>query len=251
MEPLPIPELRDGPVRVSIRPDLLHLAIDRPERQNALNSDMLCSLLRQLDRHRDQRRVLVLSGGEHAFSIGSDIRELAAMSGRQAESYSLLCQAVITRLESWPRLTIAACRGYVIGAALELILGCDQICAGPRAQFGMPGLAYALLPVMGGVRRLGARCSPTLARRVFLGGEIINRAQAIACHLVQRPFACDSDLERVLVEAHEWSPSAVQAIRDLRLRDYCMSDARQVATTFAQGFYSGECQRRLLSLMAE
>ncbi len=230
-------------------PDYVCVRLNRPGSYNALDTATLEVLRRELRRHRDQARPLLLRGGSTTFSIGSDLRELAAMAGHQAEQYSLLCQEVIGLLEAWPGMSIGVLNGLVIGAALELALGCDLLCALPGTRIGMPGLAWALLPVMGGVRRLGTRCTPDLAQRIFLGGDILDRDQALEKHLIHRGIASEDELGTLIGEAREWGLSAVLAIRDLRLRQYGQSDARQQAGIFAYGFYSGECQRRIHELI--
>ncbi|MFW5845783.1 MAG: enoyl-CoA hydratase/isomerase family protein [Planctomycetota bacterium] len=239
------------PVLAQAGDGVLHLQLNRPAAYNALSTELLIGLRNALRAPAGEARVLLLTGGTGAFSIGSDIRELAAMDGPAAERYSLLAHEVLAALEDWPGMTVALLDGYVIGAALELVLGCDLIAAGPDVQIGMPGLAWALLPVMGGLRHLAARCGPDLARRIFLGGAILDRSAAMQHHLLHRMVDGTADRDRLLAEALEWMPGAVLAIRELRLRERQMEAPRSEAVFFAHGFYNGECQRRLHALMDE
>jgi enoyl-CoA hydratase/carnithine racemase len=239
----PVAIHRDGPV--------LRLSLARPRQHNALNTALLRSLLAALERRDARDQVLVLEGGDTVFSVGSDLRELAGMSAAAAERYSLLAHRVVSALEAWPGMTVALLRGYTLGAGLELALTCDLIAGHPQARIGMPGLAWALMPVMGGLRRLSLRCSPHLARRIFLGGHTLTGAEAGEEHLIHRLCANEAAFAAVIEEAGEWSPGAVLAIRELRLRELAGLDPACGARTFAAGFRNGECQRRISDLIAE
>ncbi len=238
-------------VRIDRGQHFLRLRLSRPERYNAIDSGTLRSLAALLDDHHHSELPLILEGESEAFSVGADISELARSDAQRASNYSLLGHAVLRALERWPGVTIAALSGYALGAGLELALGCDVLVGRPNLKLGLPGLAWALVPCMGGLRRLACRVSETFSSDLFLKGEVLDAEQALAHGLIDRLARDHADIEALARDMGEYSPAAVLAIRDLRLARHGVIDSELGARMFAQPFVNGECQRRLKRLLAE
>lgn len=228
----------------------LRLSLSRPDRYNAIDSATLRSLLAQLDQARHAAMPLVLSGQVELFSVGADINELANLTAAQAELYSQLGHQVIEALEAWPGVTIAHLSGYALGAGLEIALGCDVITATPDVRIGLPGLAWALVPCMGGLRRMACRSSERFSSELFLQGAVLGAEQAMREHLIDRVVTDDEQVKSLARDMSEYSSSAVRAIRSLRLERQGRIDAVTGSRMFSLPFASGECQRRLKSLLA-
>jgi enoyl-CoA hydratase len=118
------------------------VTFNRPEARNAMTFAMYDALVRVCDHvaERDDIRVLVLTGaGEKAFVAGTDISQFTSFSTEQdALDYEARIGAVIARLETLERPTIAAIRGYVVGGGAALAMVCDIRVATPDARFGFP-----------------------------------------------------------------------------------------------------------------
>jgi enoyl-CoA hydratase len=228
----------------------LHMILNRPDRYNAIDRATLHSLLSHLDRARHDAVPLVLSGQSDLFSVGADINELSSLSARQAEDYSRLGHQVLEALEDWPGVTIAHVTGYTLGAGLELALGCDVLAAAPDVRLGLPGLAWALVPCMGGLRRMACRASERFSSELFLQGTVLRGEEALREHLIDRLVHDDAEVVALARDLSEFSRSAVQAIRSLRLERQGRIDARTGSHMFSLPFVSGECQRRLKALLA-
>jgi enoyl-CoA hydratase len=228
----------------------LRLSLSRPERYNAIDTATLRGLANQLDRARHDAVPLVLSGQSELFSVGADINELSTLSAGQAELYSQLGHQVIEALEAWPSVTIAHLSGYALGAGLELALGCDVITATPNVRIGLPGLAWALVPCMGGLRRMACRSSERFSSEMFLQGAVLGAEQSVREHLIDRVVTDDEQVCMLARDMSEYSSSAVRAIRSLRLERQGRIDAVTGSRMFSQPFASGECQRRLKALLA-
>lgn len=237
-------------VRIDRGQHFLRLRLSRADRYNAIDSRTLRSLNSLLDDHHQSALPLIIEGEAEAFSVGADISELAGSDAHQASAYSLLGHAVIHALESWPGVTIASLSGYTLGVGLELALGCDVLVGKRNLRLGMPGLAWALVPCMGGLRRLACRVSESFSSDLFLNGDVIDADQALAHGLIDRIVLDSQDIESLASEMGEYSRSAVQALRGLRLARHGVIDARLGARMFSQPFASGECQRRLKLLLA-
>ena len=238
------------PVHVVREPGLLRLRLARGDRYNALDIATLQALAMALTPPHGVVPVLILEGEQGVFSVGPDIAQLSTMDGAHAAAFSRLAHAVADLIEAWPAPTIANLAGYCLGSALELALACDVLIAVTEVRIGLPGLAWAMVPCAGGLRRLAQRVDGETTSRLFLNGEVLDGADALRIGLVDRlvdsPYAC----ETLAAELNEYGPSAVQAIRSIRLARQGAIDSSSEASLFAQPFASGECQKRLKALLA-
>lgn len=228
----------------------LSLSLSRPNRYNAIDSATLRGLASQLDRAHHEAVPLILSGSSELFSVGADINELSTLNADQAELYSQLGHRVIEALEAWPGVTIAHLSGYALGAGLELALGCDVITATPNVRVGLPGLAWALVPCMGGLRRMACRASERFSSELFLQGAVLGVQQSLREHLIDRLVTDEAQVATLAHDMSEYDTSAVRAIRSLRLERQGKIDPLTGSRMFSLPFASGECQRRLKALLA-
>jgi enoyl-CoA hydratase/carnithine racemase len=72
-----------------------------------------------------------------------------------------------------------------MGGGLELALACDLRVAAADAKLGLPEVRLGLLPAAGGTQRLTRLCGPGTAKRMILGAELIDGAEALRLGLVQ------------------------------------------------------------------
>ena len=228
------------------------LRLCRPDHYNALDISTLAEILVILEEAAGMQTPLILSGEGQVFSLGCDVRELAGFSTESAATYSRLGQQVVRTLESWPGVTIAHLTGYALGTGLELALGCDLLVGAPGVRIGLPGLAWALVPCLGGLRRLHQRVGPEVSSDLFLRGHMLDAESALHAGLLNRIVLEDQEVTQLANSVADFSASAVSAIRELRLRHHGPADASSEtieADLFAQSFTNGECQRRLRSLL--
>jgi enoyl-CoA hydratase len=234
-----------APLRVEVTSSLVHVVLSRPDRYNVLDSTTMGMLATTLASHRQPLPLLI--EGETVFSVGGDIAELAAFGTADARHYSQLGQDVVDALENWPGVTIARLAGYALGTGLELALGCDLMVGTTDVRLGLPGLAWALVPCLGGLRRLSCRLSSALCSELFLGGEVLEAEQALGAGLLNR--ISDDPLLTFAAGFGDYSSSAVHAIRSVRLERQGRIDRDAEAELFAQPFATGECQKRLRRLL--
>lgn len=236
-------------IRVLREPGIVRVQLCRSDRYNAIDIATLHGLLEILTEPQSAPRVLVIEGDGAMFSVGPDIAELSTLTGESALAFSQLGHDVMNALERWPGVTIARLTGYALGSGLELALGCDVLIGTSELRIGLPGLAWALVPCMGGLRRLAYRVSQDTCSDLFLNGEVLGAERALAIGLLDRIVNETSELEYIFQQMTEYSPQAVSAIRDVRLQKQGPIQADAEAKIFAQVFASGECQRRLKELL--
>jgi enoyl-CoA hydratase len=173
------------------------LTLNRPERLNAINKQMLLELNAALDEAEadDEVRVLAVAGAGSAFSSGFDLKE---QMERQPQGFAawqeILSHDFDTIIRFWrfKKPTIAAVRGACLAGAFELCLCCDITIASEDAYFGEPelkfgaGIVVMILPWIVG---------PKIAKEIILTGEDrIKAARACELGIINRIVPAD-DLE--------------------------------------------------------
>lgn len=226
----------------------MRVKLCRPDHYNAFDSASLRSLHAFLTR-RKAAVPLIIEGDHDFFSVGVDIGELAHFNSRQARAYSQLGHQVLEDLEAWPGVTIAFIGGYTLGAGLEIALGCDVIVGNQETRVGLPGLAWAMVPCMGGLRRLACRVTEAFSADLFLSGEMIDANTALERGLVDMLVHHELEVTALASEMGEFTPEAVQAIRELRMKRHGTIDSKVGSDMFARPFANGECQQRLKQML--
>jgi crotonobetainyl-CoA hydratase/dehydration protein DpgD len=161
--------------------------LDRPQVLNAMDLAMHTELAAIWDDFEadDDLWVAVLTGaGDRAFSVGQDLKELAARNTAQTPPPSTFGSR---GKPGWPRLTerftltkpiIARVNGYALGGGFELALACDVIVAAEHATFGLPEARLGLIPGAGGIFRLMRQLPQRRALGLLLTGRRIPAAEA-------------------------------------------------------------------------
>jgi enoyl-CoA hydratase/carnithine racemase len=154
---------------------------------NAINNEWIARLGEVLDEVERAPAVSVLwiRSGERVFCAGAD---LAVMRGRfgtaegraQMVEMARSMQTVFARLERIGPVTIAELGGSALGGGFELALACDLRVVADTAKVGLPEARLGLLPGAGGTQRLTRLCGDSIARRLILGAELSDGAQAVA-----------------------------------------------------------------------
>jgi len=170
------------------------LRLNRPEKLNALSSELLGVLKAELHSAMDdeQTAVVVLSGAGRAFSAGADVKEAGhsdALSRRHQapKDFAAARHQVEDWLALWslPKPIIAQVHGYCLGLANELVGCCDLVVCGTSSQFGLPEMRQvALFTTLGfWPDRIGIQRTKELAftGRLVEGPEAVELGLAVEC----------------------------------------------------------------------
>ncbi len=174
-------------LRVEWDGDLAVVSIDRQEKMNALNAEVVEELGRVFDelRHDDDvRGVIVTGAGEKAFVAGADIAELATMNPLSGVAVSRAGQRVFLGIERFPKPVLAAVGGYALGGGCELALACHLRIASENARFGLPEVGLGIIPGYGGTIRLARLVGLGRALDLTLTGDMIGAERAESIGLV-------------------------------------------------------------------
>jgi enoyl-CoA hydratase/carnithine racemase len=196
------------------------IRLNRPKARNAINTQMLVELLEHLAVARGDEavRVLVFSSADHlGLSAGADVREQLDDEGkvRRMQLFADLYDAVV----AFPKPTIAACHGDVVGGGAEIAVACDMRIGGANLRMRFPGAALGV-PV--GPARLVTLCGLAAAKYLLLSSRTVAADEALRIGLVNRvaPGAATEDaalalaaevtylnpdgLARLKAMLHEW-----------------------------------------------
>jgi enoyl-CoA hydratase/carnithine racemase len=175
------------------RPPLAWISLNRPEKLNAINDDMLLQLLKAFATVEGDARIgaAVLSGRGRAFSAGGDIKAMEAMDQSSfANTISLYMKlALAMRASSKP--VVAAIHGYAFAGGFELALLCDVRIAAEDAKFSLPDAALGLSPTSGMTYLLPRIVGLGRALHLTLTGDTIDASEAERIGLVTKVVAPD------------------------------------------------------------
>jgi enoyl-CoA hydratase/carnithine racemase len=160
------------------------LRLEREDARNAVNSAMLDELLGHLASARDDDlvRVVVISSNDHlGLSAGADVREELDEEGgvHRMELFAEL----YNELTAFPKPTVAACHGSVVGAGAEIAVACDLRVAGGNLRLKFPGAELGA-PV--GPARLVTLCGLSTAKYLLLTARNVSADEALRMGLVHR-----------------------------------------------------------------
>ncbi len=174
-------------LRVARRDRVAVLTLARPDRLNAIGSDIVAALAAALTELSvdDSVGALVITGEGRAFSAGADIAEFAAFESphefaafihRMTETYGELARL--------GKPSVAAVNGVALGGGFELALACDLRVAAAGARLGVPEIKLGLLPGAGGTARLTRMLPRAVTKQLLLTGEPLSAADAARLGLV-------------------------------------------------------------------
>lgn len=190
------------------------VTLDRPDKANALTSDMLEALCDAVDRAMAaQARALILTGAGQVFSAGADLAEAPA-----GLATSPLWEQLSARVAAAPCLTIAALNGTLAGGAFGMALACDLRLSVPEARFFYPVMRLGFLPQPSDPARMAALVGPARAKMILMAGAKITAAEAREWGLVDRLCARETLLSEALAlteAAQDASPAHIAAIKGL------------------------------------
>ncbi len=164
------------------------ITVNRPEKLNALNGDVIRELGLAIDeaRSRDDVGGVILTGNGRAFIAGADIGGLAERTPVQAHELARRGQVVFGKFESCPKPVIAAVNGFALGGGCELAMACHLRIASEFGKFGQPEVKLGLTPGYGGTQRLVHLVGKGRALELLLSANIIDANEAYRIGLVNK-----------------------------------------------------------------
>jgi len=206
-------ETRDG---------VTHLTLNRPEKRNALDSELVAEMKDALGQAGGdpQCRVVLLRGAGTDFCSGADLAGLektaqAGVLDNMAEAHATAELFLLMR--NHPRPIVAAVHGRALAGGCGVATACDIVLAAESAQFGYPEVNIGFVPamVMAILRR---SVSEKAAFELVAAGEVISAQRAHELGLVHRVYAdakFDVEVEAYVAKLAAKSASAIMLSKRL------------------------------------
>ena len=227
------------------------ITLNRPDKLNALNAELVGELhrvLAEVRRDKDLRALIVTGAGDKAFAAGADIAAMSTMTGPEAKAFGELGHAVGAQMETLAIPVIAAVNGFALGGGCEMALACDFIHASSKAKFGQPEINLGVIPGFGGTNRLARRVGIGRARELCFTGDVIGAEEALRIGLVNGIHAPEELLGKVKEIAAKIAtkgPLAVAQAKRVLLRglDVPLPTANELEVQAFAALFGSEDQR--------
>jgi len=175
-------------ILTEIQHQILTITINRPEKLNALNKNVIQELhdaLADASHNKEVKVIIITGAGEKAFVAGADISEFANYTPEQGEELSRNGQKILfDYIENLNKPVIAAINGFALGGGLELALCCHVRVASSNAKMGLPELNLGVIPGYGGTQRLAQLIGKGKAMEMILTSDMVNAEEALKLNLV-------------------------------------------------------------------
>ncbi|HEY1031062.1 MAG TPA: enoyl-CoA hydratase-related protein [Flavipsychrobacter sp.] len=222
----------------------LVVTINRPDKLNALNKDVIEELGKVVDEiynNADIKSAILTGSGEKAFVAGADISEFTTLDAAGGSALAKKGQDnVFDKIENSPKPIVAAVNGFALGGGCELAMSCHFRTASENAKFGQPEVNLGLIPGYGGTQRLTQLVGKGKAMELMMTADMIGADEAKALGLVNHVWPLAellSKTKEILQKIHTKAPIAISKVIS------CVNDA---AKADSNGFANevkrfGEC----------
>ena len=197
------------------------VTINRPEKKNAFNAEVIAALADTFEtlRAADRVRTVFLTGAGGAFSAGADLdwmRRAADFTESENREDAMGLARMLKALHDLPQLTVALVDGPAFGGGAGLVAACDLAIATERASFAFSEVKLGLTPATISpyvVEAIGVRNT----RVLFATGRVFGAADALRFGLVQEVVAGADDFDPLKADlSRAMLPCAPGAVADAK-----------------------------------
>jgi enoyl-CoA hydratase/carnithine racemase len=201
-----------------VRDGIATITLNRPERRNAFNVEMLDLWLEALRdaRTNDAVQVIVVTGAGRAFCSGGDVGSMSErgdMTGLEHKRWLEVVHRIPLTLEEIDKPVIAALNGAAAGAGLDMALMCDLRFAAEGARFSEAYVKVGLIPGDGGTYFLPRLIGTARALELIWSGDVFDAQEAFRLGIVNRVVPPDQLMSTVYEFAGRLAKGPTVAIR--------------------------------------
>ena len=218
-------------IQFAVDGGIAHITLNRPQKLNALNGEMLQGLEQSLSAVESDSaiRVLVLTGsGERSFCVGADILEWSELTPLDMwKTWIRSGNQIMNRISQLAVPVIASLNGLALGGGLELALTADIRIAADHVRLGAPEVKLGIIPGWGGTQRLPEVIGSSRAKQMIFTGDQIPADTALTWGLVNETVPAPDLAARTAEVAQAIAtnaPVAVQAAKSLVDADGSVTD---------------------------
>lgn len=210
-------------ILTELRENIFYITINRPQKLNALNRDVLTELataISSAQKDKEVSAILITGAGEKAFVAGADISEFQNYSLTEGKQLAKTGQEkVFDAIENCTKPVLAAINGFALGGGLELAMACHIRIASENAKLGLPEVTLGLIPGYGGTQRLAQLVGKGRAFEMIFTADMIAAEKALQIGLVNHVVSQENLIEKaeeILAKIKQRAPlalsSAIKAI---------------------------------------
>lgn len=198
------------------------VVLNRPEKRNALDREMLVTLAAAFaEPAGEAERAAVIRAQGPVFCAGLDLRAREGMGAHPIER-------MLHQIETYPLPVVAVVQGDAIAGGNELALHCDLVIASSAARFGMSLAQIGLAPSWFLAKKLLEVAGPVTTRRLLFLGDPLPASRlyelGVISHLAA-PDALEATATAVLERLAANAPLSLKAMKQLLLREMKFRDA--------------------------
>ncbi len=194
------------------------LTLNRPEKRNALDGDMLAAIVAEFSRTPEpQERAAVIRANGPAFCSGMDLRQ--RVSGERPGQWASI-ESAVRAIERYPLPVVAVVQGDAIAGGNELALHCDLVVASSAARFGMPLAQLGLALHWPLVKKLLDTAGPAAARELLLLGDPLPAERMHALGMIARvapPERLEAEAQAMIARLAANAPLSLRALKAMLL----------------------------------
>ncbi|MEO9256639.1 MAG: enoyl-CoA hydratase/isomerase family protein, partial [Tepidiformaceae bacterium] len=201
------------------------VTLNRPEKRNALDSEMLTGLAAVFSAEPGrEERVLVLRANGPVFCAGLDLRERL---GEGVTGSASPIEHVLELVENYPLPVVAIVQGDAIAGGNELALHTDFVVASTKASFGMSLSQIGLAPTWFLAKKLLEVAGPVATREVLLLGSPLSAARMAELGIIARavvPEELEQTANAIIERLTANAPLSLRAMKALLVREMAFRD---------------------------
>jgi enoyl-CoA hydratase len=164
------------------------ITINRPDKLNALNRDVIQDLSDAIDEvynNAEIKSAIITGAGPKAFVAGADITEFLSLDASGGKALAQKGQEMVfSKIENSPKPIVAAVNGFALGGGCELAMACHFRLCSENAKFGQPEVNLGLIPGYGGTQRLTQLIGKGRAMEMLMSANMIDANTALQYGLV-------------------------------------------------------------------
>ena len=236
-------------VSVSIESRVMQIEINRPEKKNALTTEMYATMARALTEADEDAnvRAILIRGQSDCFTAGNDLQDFMDASQGLEDTP---VDRFITILPRVKKPVVAAVGGVAVGIGTTMLLHCDLVYAADNARFILPFVNLALVPEAASSMLLPQMAGHQRAAELLMLGEPFDAEHARQVGFVNRISAPDDLMAEALAAAislAEKPPGALSATKALLKRkpETLMSRIEAENEVFSQCLASAEAKEAM------
>ena len=173
------------PLAVGRSEGIAEIVLNRPEARNALNADLVDRIENELELIASDPGLgaVVIRGCDPGFCAGSDLKELATMTPREAAAHEGATARMVRKLSALPIPTIVAVEGFAIGGGFLLAAACDIVVSADDTRWDLPEVRLGWVPPWG-LAGLIDRAGVSWARRLAWADQAWDTKSGVRNELV-------------------------------------------------------------------